>query len=78
MLSHSQLHAHPQTHPRAQSQAQAQAQSHGARDWPEHHGSPGESNHLMDAEWLLSLCEGDGFSMEMLNDMMRFEPGLAA
>jgi hypothetical protein len=32
----------------------------------------------MDAERLLNLCEGHGFSMEMLNDVMRFEPGLAA
>ena len=43
-----------------------------------HHGSPGESNHLMDVEWLLSLCEWDRFSMEILNDMMRFELRLAA
>jgi hypothetical protein len=28
----------------------------------------------VDAEWLLSLCEGDGFSLQMLNEMMRFEP----
>jgi hypothetical protein len=32
----------------------------------------------MDAEWLLSLCEGDGFSLSMLNEMMRFEPSLGA
>ncbi|RDW85575.1 hypothetical protein BP5796_03900 [Coleophoma crateriformis] len=32
----------------------------------------------MDAEWLLSLCEGDGFSLQMLNEMMRFEPSLGA
>lgn len=34
--------------------------------------------HQMDAEWLLSLCEGDGFSLQMLNEMMRFEPSLGA
>lgn len=32
----------------------------------------------MDAEWMLSLCEGDGFSLSMLNEMMRFEPSLGA
>lgn len=32
----------------------------------------------MDAEWMLSLCEGDGFSLQMLNEMMRFEPTLGA
>jgi len=30
----------------------------------------------MDADWMLSLCEGDGFSVTMLNEMMRFEPSL--
>lgn len=30
----------------------------------------------MDADWMLSLCEGDGFSLTMLNEMMRFEPSL--
>jgi hypothetical protein len=38
------------------------------------HGETGQ----MDAEWLLSLCEGDGFSLSMLNEMMRFEPSLGA
>jgi hypothetical protein len=32
----------------------------------------------MDAEWMLSLCEGDGFSLSILNEMMRFEPSLGA
>ena len=32
----------------------------------------------MDAEWMLSLCEQDGFSLSMLNEMMRFEPSLGA
>lgn len=54
---------------------------------PETHNSPGavgrwEGRHgemgQMDAEWLLSLCEGDGFSLSMLNEMMRFEPSLGA
>jgi hypothetical protein len=54
---------------------------------PETHNSPGaigrwEGRHgemgQMDAEWLLSLCEGDGFSLQMLNEMMRFEPSLGA
>lgn len=39
-------------------------------------GGYGADMQQMDAEWLLSLCEGDGFSLQMLNDMMRFEPGL--
>jgi hypothetical protein len=38
------------------------------------HGEMGQ----MDAEWMLSLCEGDGFSLQMLNEMMRFEPTLGA
>jgi hypothetical protein len=38
------------------------------------HGEMGQ----MDAEWLLSLCEGDEFSLSMLNEMMRFEPSLGA
>jgi hypothetical protein len=54
---------------------------------PETHKSPGstgrwEGRHgelgQMDAEWLLSLCEGDGFNLQMLNEMMRFEPSLGA
>ena len=53
---------------------------------PQTIGSPGvgrgEGRHgemgQMDAEWLLSLCEGDGFSLSMLNEMMRFEPSLGA
>lgn len=46
-----------------------------ARDWD----TPQQSEmHQMDAEWLLSLCEGDGFSLQMLNEMMRFEPSLGA
>ena len=32
----------------------------------------------MDAEWMLSLCEGEEFSLQMLNEMMRFEPSLGA
>lgn len=42
--------------------------------WEGRHGEIGQ----MDAEWLLSLCEGDGFSLQMLNEMMRFEPSLGA
>jgi hypothetical protein len=42
--------------------------------WEGRHGEMGQ----MDAEWLLSLCEGDGFSLSMLNEMMRFEPSLGA
>ena len=54
---------------------------------PETHASPGavgrwEGRHgemgQMDGEWLLSLCEGDGFNLQMLNEMMRFEPSLGA
>ena len=64
---------------RLQAESQAwQAQSTAAGDWAERHESPGESNHLMDAEWLLSLCQGGGFSMEMLYNMMRLESGLAS
>jgi hypothetical protein len=42
--------------------------------WEGRHGEMGQ----MDAEWLLSLCEGDGFSLQMLSEMMRFEPSLGA
>ncbi|CZR52342.1 related to C6 transcription factor [Phialocephala subalpina] len=42
--------------------------------WEGRHGELGQ----MDAEWMLSLCEGDGFSLQMLNEMMRFEPSLGA
>lgn len=42
--------------------------------WEGRHGELGQ----MDAEWLLSLCEGDGFNLQMLNEMMRFEPSLGA
>ncbi len=42
--------------------------------WEGRHGEMGQ----MDAEWLLSLCEGNGFSLQMLNEMMRFEPSLGA
>jgi hypothetical protein len=43
--------------------------------WEGRHGEMGQ----MDAEWLLSLCEGDGsFSLSMLNEMMKFEPSLGA
>jgi hypothetical protein len=42
--------------------------------WEGRHGEMGQ----MDAEWMLSLCEGDGFSLQMLNEMMRFEPSLGA
>lgn len=46
-----------------------------SRDWD----APQQPEmHQMDAEWLLSLCEGDGFSLQMLNEMMRFEPSLGA
>lgn len=44
----------------------------GGRSW---HGDGGTGTQQVDAEWLLSLCEGDGFSLQMLNEMMRFEPG---
>jgi len=42
--------------------------------WEGRHGELGQ----MDAEWMLSLCEGDGFNLQMLNEMMRFEPSLGA
>jgi len=44
--------------------------------WEGRHGELGQ----MDAEWLLGLCEGDGdgFNLQMLNEMMRFEPSLGA
>lgn len=43
--------------------------------WEGRHGEMGQMN----AEWLLSLCEGDGsFSLSMLNEMMKFEPSLGA
>jgi len=40
--------------------------------WEGRHGEMGQ----MDAEWMLSLCEGDGFSLQTLNEMMRFEPSM--
>lgn len=42
--------------------------------WEGRHGEMGQ----LDAEWLLSLCDGGGFSLSMLNEMMRFEPRLGA
>lgn len=30
----------------------------------------------VDTDWLLSLCEGDGFSLQMLNEMMRLDGGV--
>jgi hypothetical protein len=42
--------------------------------WEGRQGEMGQ----MDGEWMLSLCEGDGFSLSMLNEMMRFEPSLGA
>jgi hypothetical protein len=41
-------------------------------------GSARMGEGLMDPEWLLSLCEGDGFSLQMLNEIIRFEPGAGA
>ncbi|KAM3079595.1 hypothetical protein ACMFMG_006010 [Clarireedia jacksonii] len=32
----------------------------------------------MDAEWLLSFCEGENFNLQMLDEMMKFEPSLGA
>ncbi|PQE05191.1 C6 transcription factor protein [Rutstroemia sp. NJR-2017a BBW] len=32
----------------------------------------------MDAEWLLSFCEGEKFNLQMLDEMMKFEPSLGA
>jgi len=54
--------------PQAQLSPGAEGRSEGR------HGEMGQ----MDAEWMLSLCEGDGFSLQMLNEMMRFEPSLGA
>lgn len=54
---------------------QAQQQSPSAEGrWEGRHGELGQ----MDAEWMLSLCEADGFSLQTLNEMMRFEPTLGA
>jgi hypothetical protein len=48
--------------------------SPGEGRWEGRHGEMGQ----MDAEWMLSLCDGDGFSLQMLNELMRFEPSLGA
>ncbi len=53
-------------------QAQLSPGAEGRREG--RHGEMGQ----MDAEWMLSLCEGDSFSLQMLNEMMRFEPSLGA
>ena len=53
---------------------QAHTSPAGEGRWEGRHGELGQ----MDAEWMLSLCEGDGFSLQMLNEMMRFEPSLGA
>jgi hypothetical protein len=55
-------------------QAQAQASPGAEGRWEGRQGELGQ----MDAEWMLSLCEGEGFSLQMLNEMMRFEPSLGA
>ena len=52
--------------PRVQAQASPGADGR----WEGRQGELGQ----MDAEWMLSLCEGEGFSLQMLNEMMRFEP----
>ncbi|KAK0120131.1 hypothetical protein ONS95_011539 [Cadophora gregata] len=51
---------------------QAQTSPGAEGRWEGRHGELGQ----MDAEWMLSLCEGDGFNLQMLNEMMRFEPSL--
>jgi len=38
----------------------------------------GSGAQQVNAEWLLSLCEADGFSLQMLNDMLRFEGAVLA
>lgn len=53
---------------------QAQTSPAAEGRWEGRHGEMGQ----MDAEWMLSLCDGDGFSLQMLNEMMRFEPSLGA
>jgi hypothetical protein len=53
---------------------QPQTSPGGEGRWEGRHGELGQ----MDAEWMLSLCEGDGFSLQMLNEMMRFEPSFGA
>ncbi|KAI6715194.1 hypothetical protein JHW43_002312 [Diplocarpon mali] len=54
---------------------QAQTTSPDAENrWEGRHRESGQ----IDAEWMLSLCEGDGFDLRMLNEMMRFEPSLEA
>ncbi|KAE9380683.1 hypothetical protein N431DRAFT_540260 [Stipitochalara longipes BDJ] len=55
-------------------QAQSQASPGAEGRWEGRQGELGQ----MDAEWMLSLCEGEGFSLQMLNEMMRFEPSLGA
>ncbi|KAK6581334.1 hypothetical protein PZA11_006025 [Diplocarpon coronariae] len=54
---------------------QAQTTSPDAENrWEGRHRESGQ----IDAEWMLSLCEGDGFDLRMLNEMMRFESSLGA
>ncbi|KAH6713972.1 fungal-specific transcription factor domain-containing protein [Leptodontidium sp. MPI-SDFR-AT-0119] len=53
---------------------QAQTSPGAEGRWEGRHGELGQ----MDAEWMLSLCEGDGFNLQTLNEMMRFEPSLGA
>jgi hypothetical protein len=55
-------------------QVQTQASPGAEGRWEGRQGELGQ----MDAEWMLSLCEGEGFSLQMLNEMMRFEPSLGA
>ena len=55
-------------------QTQTQTSPSAEGRWEGRHGEMGQ----MDAEWMLSLCEGDGFSLQMLNEMIRFEPSLGA
>jgi hypothetical protein len=38
----------------------------------------GSNAQQVDAECLLSLCEADGFSLQMLNDMLRFDGAVSA
>lgn len=66
--------ATPSQQPPPEYQPEYQPSSRGnAFKWPAN--SPSDEQHV-DEEWLLSLCEGGGFSLDMLHQIMSVEPSM--
>jgi hypothetical protein len=64
----------PSRQPQPQPEFQPQSLSRGSVfKWPGN--SPNDEQHV-DVEWLLSLCEGGGFSLDMLPQMMNVQQSM--